>query len=135
VAPFEGNPWKPDARLIADVSVFIVLRMLVYLLVRNEPLVTILFGVVVAVRLAVIPPDRSGWLLIALVTVMGVAYEALLIAFGLYIYYDPVFLGMPGWLLIYWVFMIPVFMKGIFDRIESTLAMRETAGPDGKPTG
>lgn len=124
-AQISGNPWKPDFRLITDISVFVLLRIAIYLTVRHEPLPTILFGVIVALRLMIIPPRKNEWLLIALVTALGVGYEGALIAFGLYVYYDPVFLGMPAWLIIYWVFMIPIFTKGIFDRIETSLAARK----------
>lgn len=124
--PIQGNPWKPDFRLVADISVFVALRVAIYLLVRQEPWPTILFAAIVALRFILIPPSKNEWLLVVLVTALGVGYEALLIAFGLYVYYDPVFLGMPAWLIIYWVFMIPVFMKGIFDRIETSLAARNS---------
>lgn len=56
-----------------------------------------------------------------IVMVAGPIYEALLIRFGLYVYSDPVLLGMPAWLLIYWAFIIPIFMKGIFERVEESL--------------
>lgn len=124
-APMAGKPWRIDFRLIADIATFAVLRVIVYLFIGKEPLLTILYGAVVALRFLVIPPGRRDWLLIILVTALGVAYEGALVAFGLYVYQDPVFLGLPGWLIIYWVFMIPIFTKGIFDRIEVGLAARD----------
>lgn len=125
--PIEGKPWRPDLRLVADVSVFVVLRILIYMFVRQEPIPTIAFAAVVALRFIVIPLKRNEWLLVAVTVTLGLAYEAALIAFGLYVYYDPVFLGMPAWLMIYWAFMIPIFMKGIFDRIEASFARRDRA--------
>jgi hypothetical protein len=121
------RPWRPDLRLVADVVTFVVLRIIVYSLIEREPLLTIFYAGVVVLRFTVVPPKKREWLLIAAVTAAGVLYEAVLVAFGLYIYYDPVFLGMPGWLMIYWVFMIPVFMKGIFDRIEVTVIRRRSS--------
>ena len=126
--PTRGNPWRPDFRLIADFTTFVVLRVIVYIFIGREPLLTILFGIVVGIRFLLLPPKKREWLLVILVLALGVAYEAALIAFGLYIYYDPVFLGMPGWLIIYWAFMIPLFLRGIFDRIEASLAAREHDG-------
>lgn len=125
--PFRGNPWRPDFRLITDVATFIALRIIIYNFVRHEPIPTIAFAAVVLVRLVIIPPKKRDWLLILTVVVLGLGYEAALIAFGLYIYDDPVFLGMPAWLMIYWLFMIPIFAKGIFDRIETTLSARDAA--------
>lgn len=120
--PIEGKPWKPDLRLVVDISVFVLLRVLIYLFVKQEPIPTIAFAAVVLLRFMVIPLKRNEWLLVAVTVVLGLSYEAALIAFGLYVYYDPVFLGMPAWLMIYWAFMIPIFMKGIFDRMEVSLA-------------
>ncbi len=129
--PVSGNPWRPDLRLIVDISVFIILRVMIYFFVKHEPAPTIIFAAVVLVRLIVIPPRKNEWLLIAVCVVLGLSYEAVLIALGLYVYYDPVFLGMPAWLMIYWVFMIPIFAKGIFDRLEVTLARWKRPAPAG----
>jgi len=132
--PLEGKAWRPDLRLIADVSVFVILRVLIYMFVRQEPIPTIVFASVVLLRFIVVPPKKNEWLLVAVTVVLGLSYEAALIAFGLYVYYDPVFLGMPAWLMIYWAFMIPLFMKGIFDRIETSLARRDASRAAGKPS-
>lgn len=125
--PIEGRPWRPDLRLVADVSVFVILRVLIYMFVKQEPVPTIAFAAVVLLRFILIPLKRNEWLLVAATVVLGLSYEAALIAFGLYVYYDPVFLGMPAWLMIYWAFMIPIFMKGIFDRIETSLTRRDAS--------
>jgi hypothetical protein len=125
--PVKGNPWRPDYRLIVDIATFIALRVIIYNFVRQEPVPTIAFAAVVILRIIILPPKKRDWLLIAVVVVLGLSYEAALIAFGLYVYYDPVFLGMPAWLMIYWAFMIPIFAKGIFDRIEMTLAAGDAA--------
>lgn len=127
--PVRGNPWRIDFRLIADITTFIALRIIIYNFVRHEPVPTIAFAAVVILRLIIIPPRKREWLLIGVVVVLGLSYEAVLIALGLYVYYDPVFLGMPAWLMIYWAFMIPVFAKGIFDRIETSLAARSLKKP------
>jgi hypothetical protein len=122
--PIKGNPWKIDSRLVADIATFIALRIIIYNFVRHEPIPTIAFAAIVLLRLVIIPPKKREWFLIAVVVVLGLSYEAVLIAIGLYVYNNPVFLGMPAWLMIYWAFMIPIFANEIFDRIETTLAAR-----------
>ncbi len=131
---FGGKPWAIDARLIADLAVVIAFRIIIYHFVRHEPIPTIGYASVLALRLLVIPPKARDWKLMAVVMVAGPAYEALLILFGLYFYYDPVFLGMPAWLLIYWAFIIPIFMKGIFDRVEEYLAVQREWNADTRGT-
>ncbi len=79
-------------------------------------------------RLALVPPSLREIKLMAVVVPLGIFYETALIHLGLYIYHDPVFLGMPAWLMIYWAFMLPLFVKGIFERIEYTIADRGAAG-------
>lgn len=115
------NPWRLDARLAADLAVVILFRIIIYNFVRHEPLPTIGYAAVLATRLLLIPPRKHEWLLMAAVMLIGPLVEAVLIHSGLYVYYDPVFFGMPAWLLIYWAFIIPIFMKGVFDRVEKAL--------------
>jgi len=80
---------------------------------------------VLLLRLLVIPPKKHEWLLILAVMLLGPPFEAALIGFGLYVYFDPVLGGMPAWLLIYWIFAMPILLKGIFDRIEWGLARKQ----------
>jgi hypothetical protein len=122
--PLEGSPWRPDLRLAADLAVVVAFRLIIYNFVRHEPIPTIGYAAVLALRLAAIRPKLHEWKLMAVVMIAGPLYEAALIRFGLYIYDDPVFLGMPAWLLFYWAFIIPVFMKGIFDRLETALHLK-----------
>ncbi len=128
---FGGRPWRIDARLLADLAVVVAFRVIIYHYVRHEPIPTIGYAVVLGLRLMFIPPKRRDWLLMAVVMVAGPIYEALLIRFGLYVYSDPVFLGMPAWLLIYWAFIIPIFMKGIFDRVEEWLGAKDSVKCNG----
>lgn len=117
--PIEGNRWKVDKRLIADILTAVVLRVIIYNFVQQEPIPTIGFASVIALRLIVVPPKKHEWLLMATVITGGALFEWGLISFGLYVYHDPVFLLMPAWLLMYWLFAIPLLAKGIFDRIEA----------------
>ena len=122
--PFPNGPWKLDKRLIADLIVVVVFRIIIYNYVRQEPIPTIAFAAVLLLRLIAVPPKKHEWLLIVTVMIIGPAFEAVLIGFGLYVYFDPVLGGMPAWLLIYWAFALPLLMKGLFDRIEYSLAAK-----------
>jgi hypothetical protein len=121
---FQGKPWRFDKRLIADIIVVVLFRIIVYNFVNREPIPTYGFAAVLIARLIIIPPKVHEWKLIIAVMLLGPAYEAACIHFGLYIYYNPVFLGMPAWLLIYWVFIVPLFMGGIFERMEYSFKAR-----------
>ncbi len=123
-----GSPWKIDKRLIADVITFAILRWIIYSFVQQEPIPAVGYASVVILRIALVPPSLREIKLMAVVVPLGIFYEAALIHLGLYIYHDPVFLGMPAWLMIYWAFMLPLFVKGIFERIEYTIADRGAAG-------
>lgn len=129
--PFQGgphgpHPWKLDFRLVLDIATAIVLRIIIYNFVRQEPIPTLGYAGVLVLRLVILPPKRNEWLLMIVATALGVLYEGGLIGLGLYVYYDAVFLGMPAWLIIYWTFILPILMKGLFDRIETSLALRGT---------
>lgn len=126
----EGKPWKLDKRLIADIIVLVLFRVIIYNFVHREPIPAYGFAGVLLARLILVPPKIHEWKLIIAVMILGPAYEAVCIHFGLYVYYNPVFLGMPAWLLIYWVFIVPLFMGGIFERMEYTFVKRTHA-----PTG
>lgn len=122
---FGGRPWKLDKRLIADIFTIVILRIIIYRFVKHEPIPTIGYASVIALRMIVLPPGKHEWKLMAVAVPVGWAYEAALIKFGLYVYYNPVFAGMSAWLMLYWTFMIPVFLKGIYDRVEATLAEKD----------
>ena len=123
----KGKPWRLDKRLIADIAVVVLFRVIIYNFVHKDPIPTYAFGAVLAARLILIPPKIHEWKLIAAIMILGPAYEAACIRFGLYVYYNPVFLGMPAWLLIYWVFIVPLFMGGIFERMEYSQAAKRNA--------
>ncbi|HOO56827.1 MAG TPA: DUF2878 family protein [bacterium] len=120
----QDNPWRIDARLVADIAVVVLFRVIIYNTVKNEPLPTLGYAAVLAVRLILLPPRPYEWKLMFMVMVLGPLFEGALIALGLYVYFDPVFMGMPAWLLIYWAFILPIFMKNIFDRAEVALARK-----------
>lgn len=129
VAPFQPptGKWpllKLDTRFAVDLATVIILRIIIYRFVQHEPYPTIGYAAVIIARLAILRPAKFEWMLMSVIVPLGVLYEGALIKFGLYVYYDPVFLGMPAWLIMYWVFMIPVFVKSIFDRIEYSLAAK-----------
>ena len=124
LSPVPDPPWKVDRRLVTDLVTVVALRIIIYNFVQQEPVPAIGYAAAIVLRVLALPPRKNEWLAMAVVVPLGVLYEAALIGLGLYVYFDPVFLGMPAWLIIYWVFMLPLFIKGIFDRIEVALARR-----------
>jgi hypothetical protein len=73
------------------------------------------------VRLLVFPPRPAERKLMLVILVLGPLYEALLIKGGLYEYQNGVVLGMPIWLVVYWVFISRV-IKTVFDWMEGKIA-------------
>ena len=126
--PLGRRPWRLDKRLALDAATVAALRWVIYHTVRQEPLPTIGYALVLSARFLALPPTAAELRLMAVTTVLGILFEASLIGSGLYVYDDPVLLGMPAWLLIYWTFAIPVLAKGIFDRTEAGLARRWVFG-------
>ncbi len=111
--------WRPGAKRFAlDLATAIALRLVIYNTVRQEPLPTLGFAAVLGLRLMLLPPRPHEWRLMAVVIAIGPAFEAILIQCGLYEYDDPVFWGMPVWLLMYWSFALPLLMKGVFHWME-----------------
>ncbi len=111
-----------DSRLlnkpfVLDVVVVVLYRVIVYNHAAEPWLPGALFASILALRLLLAPPTDKERKLMLLVLVLGPFYEALLIGGGLYNYQNPVFLGMPLWLIIYWVFIIR-FIKAVFGWLE-----------------
>ncbi len=130
---FKGEPFKKDGRflggwldtkLLIDLLVLVVLRVVIYNTYdMGIWLPALIYAAVIGLRIAFIPLRRNELGLIAILPYAFV-FEGLLVTFGLYIYIDPVFLGMPLWLFLWWVFLIPTIIKAIFDRLEYFVASR-----------
>jgi len=116
-----GSIWT--GAFILDLFIIVIYRVIVYRWASVPWMPGALYAFILAARLVLIPPAANERRLMASVLVLGPFYEALLIRGGLYTYQNPVFLGMPLWLITYWIFIIR-FAKSVVDRIEHALADR-----------
>ncbi|MFO8056624.1 MAG: DUF2878 family protein [bacterium] len=105
---------------LLDLVVVVAYRVIVYNYASEPWLPGALFAFILAVRVLLAPPTSRERTLMLLVLILGPFYESLLISGGLYNYQNPAFLGMPLWLIVYWVFIMR-FIKAIFDWMEKRL--------------
>ena len=119
--PFRGPDQPParllDAPLALDILIAVIYRLVIYRTAAQPWVPDALFAAILAVRVILIPPPPHERLLMIAMLVIGPAYEILLIGSGLYLYQTGVLLGMPLWLIVYWVFIIRA-LKAVFDRVE-----------------
>lgn len=135
IAWFKGEPFRREGEflkgwlnktLIFDLLVLIVLRFAIYNTYDMEMWIPAsIYAVVITIRLLIIPLKRNELALVAILP-YAFMYEGLLVTFGLYEYINPVFLGMPLWLFLWWVFLIPTIIKEVFDRMEYIVSAPES---------
>lgn len=114
------NGWI-DKQLIFDIVVLIVLRTIIYNTYQLDFWIPALFySIGIGIRFLIFPPKRNQLLIFAILP-YAFCFEGLMVVFGLYVYYNPVFLGMPIWLFLWWIFLVPIFVKEIFERMEYLL--------------
>lgn len=127
---FAGEPFQPAGtmlrgwvswRLVIDLAILVVLRLIVYTWFMDPVVPGTLYGLIVGARILAGRPRRNELLIIAILP-YAFMFEGLMVTFGLYVYHNPVFLGMPAWLLLWWVFLVPFLFKHLFDMIEHALA-------------
>ncbi len=118
--PFLGPGGKPpamDLPLAVDIGLFIIMRIIIYRWASTAWLPDAAFAGIMVARLLVLPPAAHERRLLIAILILGPAYEAVLIGCGLYVYRNPLILGVPLWLIIWWVFIFRV-LKAVTDRIE-----------------
>ncbi|HUT55899.1 MAG TPA: DUF2878 family protein [bacterium] len=129
--PFKGPDEQSlpliDAPLALDIVIAVIYRMIIYRTASTPWLPDALFAAILIIRLLVLPPRLHERRLMLAMIVIGPLYEMLLIGCGLYVYQTGVILGMPLWLIVYWVFIIRA-LKAIFDRVENVLATAPRKG-------
>jgi hypothetical protein len=127
--PFSGANEPPlkliDLPLALDLIVVITYRLIIYRTAGHAWHPDALFAAILIVRLLLSPPKLHERRLMLLMLILGPVYEMILIASRLYHYQTGVVLGMPLWLIIYWVFVVR-FLKAIFDRMENFLGGRSS---------
>ena len=128
---FKGEGFEPkneellkgwiNKAIIFDVALIIILRIVIYNTYLLDPWIPALFyGIGVIIRFCVFRPKKNEIFIMAILP-YAFCFEGLMVTFGLYVYHDPSFLGMPAWLFIWWIFLVPIFLKEIFDRMEHLL--------------
>ena len=114
------NGWV-DKELIFDICLVIVLRIVIYNTYMMDMWIPALFyGIGIGIRFLIFPPKKNEVHIIALLP-LAYLFEGLMVVFGLYVYYNPIFPGIPLWLMLWWIFLVPIVLKEFFDRFEYLL--------------
>ncbi|MHA1266398.1 MAG: hypothetical protein ACTSRS_14285 [Candidatus Helarchaeota archaeon] len=114
------NGWV-DYQLLVDLAILISLRIVIYQTYMDPWLPAAIYAGLILFRFILFPPKKNELFIIAILPYAFI-FEGLLIKFGLYIYRQDHFLGMPLWLLLWWIFLVPLLLKEIFDRLEYFLS-------------
>jgi len=124
---FQGSGFKKDGKflkgwvdyqLIFDIIILITLRIIIYNTYFLDMWIPALFyGIIISLRFIIFRPKKNQIYIIAILPYAFI-FEGLMVTFGLYVYINPAFLGMPIWLLLWWIFLVPCLLKEIFDRLE-----------------
>lgn len=130
---FKGPGFKQDGfaakgwitkRIIVDIVVLVVLRVVIYHTYLDPVVPGLVYGGVILARMAIVRPRKDELLLVAILP-YAFLFEGLMVTFGLYVYHNPVFLGMPLWLFLWWIFLVPLLVKELFAMIDHGLAKLE----------
>ncbi len=106
-----------DNRLIVDIIILVCLRITIYNTYTDFWLPIIIYSTLIGARLLIFRPRKNEFYIMAILPYAWL-FEGLMVSFGLYVYIHPVFLGQPVWLYLWWLFLVPLLFKAIFDRIE-----------------
>ncbi|MEX2681711.1 MAG: hypothetical protein Q6373_008925 [Candidatus Sigynarchaeota archaeon] len=129
---FKGPGFKKDKdllhgwlsrKLLLDIILLVVLRIAIYRTYLDAILPATIYGSIVLARFLVFRPQKHELRIIGILP-YAFAFEGLMVAFGLYEYYNPVFLGLPVWMFIWWAFLVPIVVKQVFDMLEYVLEKR-----------
>jgi len=130
---FKGEDFQKDGKflkgwvdyeLIIDLILIVILRIIIYSTYNLDMWIPALFyAIFIMARLFIFRPKKNQLLIIAVLPYAFI-FEGLMVIFGLYIYINPMILGMPLWLILWWIFLVPIVLKELFDRIEYILKER-----------
>ena len=113
-----------DYALILDLILIVILRIIIYSTYNLDMWIpALLYAIFIIARLLIFHPKKNQLLIIAALPYAFI-FEGLMVIFGLYVYINPIILGMPLWLILWWIFLVPIVLKEIFDRIEYLLKER-----------
>ncbi len=119
--PADGAVPGTDWALLLDLAILVPLKVVLFRYSATPWSVGTLLGSALLVRYLVIAPPLHERRLLLVILILGPAYEFALIASGLYVYEHGSVLGMPVWLMAYWVYVFRV-LKTLDDRLERHLA-------------
>ncbi|MHA1309720.1 MAG: hypothetical protein ACTSQO_02230 [Candidatus Helarchaeota archaeon] len=124
---FKGDEFKKDGKLLGgwvnyklifDIIILVILRIAIYRTYYLEWWIpALIYGLIIGIRFLIFRPKKNQ-IFIIIILPYAFIFEGLMVSFGLYIYINPSFLGMPIWLFLWWIFLVPCLLKEIFDRIE-----------------
>nr|MDO8108999.1 DUF2878 family protein [Candidatus Sigynarchaeota archaeon] len=130
---FSGEEFKKNNRflkgwvhpkLLVDIGLIVLLRTVIYTTYNWDAWIpALIYGVTVIARFVVFRPRKNEWCIIAILPYAFI-FEGLMVSFGLYVYYNPAFMGLPLWLMIWWMFLVPIFIKEVFDMVEYVLKQK-----------
>jgi hypothetical protein len=106
-----------NLQLIVDLIILVCLRIVIYSSYQDFWLPWIIYGVIIGARFLIFPPKKNELFIIAILPYAFI-FEGVMVSFGLYEYINPVFLGLPVWLFLWWIFLVPIVLKEVFDRLE-----------------
>ncbi len=106
-----------NKQLIIDLILLVCLRFVIYNTFMDPLLPAAIYAGVILLRFVIFHPKKNELLIIAILPYAFI-FEGLMVKFGLYIYWHDHLLGMPLWLLLWWIFLVPIVLKEIFDRLE-----------------
>lgn len=116
-----------DIKLIFDLCLLVVLRIVIYNTYKLDIWIPALFYAIgIGFRFLIFPPKRNEVLIIAILPYAFI-FEGLMVSFGLYEYHNPVFLGLPLWLYLWWIFLVPIILKEFFDRLEYSIKKKSSS--------
>jgi len=116
-----------STRLLVDIIVLVILRIAIYRLYMDPVFPAAVYGGIIIARLLLVRPRKNELLIMAILP-YAFMFEGLMVTFGLYVYYDPVFMGLPAWLLLWWAFLVPLLLKQVFDMMEYAIVKKQLEG-------
>jgi hypothetical protein len=114
-----------DLPLALDLLLLVPLKRMVYRYAAAPWVPDTVFAVVLLLRYLLVPPQGHERRLLLTILVLGPLYEIALISAGLYRYQHGIILGMPVWLIIYWIYIFRV-LKALLDRFELRICRQAT---------
>lgn len=120
--PFKGpgatRPlWPPGWALLVDLAALVLMKMVFYRYSDVRYVPELLAAAIVAATYVMHGITRTDIRIMLVTLAVAPLVEGALIAAGIYDYTNGVILGMPAWLLVFWLFATPL-LKRIMDRME-----------------